>query len=67
MSTTMTSKRPRRDAGTVDAHTIIHIPETYDDAVTAIRRFMNEFGIDPAILEDDGSGLTIFSVWNLVC
>ena len=61
MPRSITSKRARRDVGTADALTNFAIPETPDAAVAFIRRLMKEFSVDPAMLEDDDSGVSLSS------
>jgi hypothetical protein len=53
----MTSKRPRRNTGAADTPT--DIPDTPDTAVAVIRYLMKQFNINPAILKDDDSSLSL--------
>jgi len=59
---TTESKRQRRDIAEA-----IPTPNTPDAAMALIRDLMKQFSVDPAMLEDDDSGLSLSSLfWNLV-
>ena len=63
----MASKRQRRDTAAADTPTGIPTPDTPDAAKAVIRRLMKQFNVDPPMLEDDDSGLSLSPIhWNLV-
>ena len=62
MASTVESKRQQRDIAAA-----IPTPNTPDAAMALIRDLMKQFSVDPAMLEDDDSGLSLSSLfWNLV-
>jgi hypothetical protein len=58
----MATKRSRRETSAVDTPTDIPAkipaPDTPDAAKAIIRRLMEQFNVEPAMLEDDDSGLS---------
>jgi hypothetical protein len=62
MASTVEYKRQRRDIAAATPTT-----NTPDAAMAVIRHLMKQFGVDPSLLEDDDSGLSLSSLfWNLV-